>query len=153
MSDSLPGRVAGLIDRVEDVELRTENVKIRDVSQLDGELPWSVKKTGPWTILHGSTAKIAAGGSATVYLTVNRGVGGEALFKDFPVALQVLEDGTGDGLPRVRTPVNPSGSFGVRDRNLHTFEVKWLPNDKRFVVIVTNNDTAAHDYAIVAAGV
>jgi hypothetical protein len=101
----------------------------------------------------GATGAVAAGGTATVYLTMDLTVGSDNVFSMLPnVEVYWDEDRTAGGFPRAGMPLAPSSAMTLVP---HTnFRVKWLPSpNELFAVVVTNDTGGVTGFQIHARGV
>jgi hypothetical protein len=137
---------------------RTRSEVIADLTKIDGFLPWRVERQGDTTMAWGTTGRLEIGGTATLYLTENREVGGESLFRNAPM-FNVTQDGIGDigGVAFASGPEKPSASFKVQKDYSKDYlvELAWVPvpGNEVWSIMVTNNTGVVTDFLVQVWGV
>lgn len=148
-TEQIESDVAGVMNR-------TRSSIVVDVDRRTGDPPWRVERIGDFTMLWGTTGRIATGTSATIYLTENREPGGASLFRNEPL-WSVTVDGVGDigGVAVASGPDKPSGRYSSRHLNTsnYTASLDWAGANEVWSLTVTNSTGSTADFLFKAQGV
>jgi hypothetical protein len=122
-----------------------------DRDRLGGERPLSVETVGEQRFYWGATSEVAVGGSATLFLTMNGGVGGSGVFGKVP-DVQVFRDldVTRGGLARATGTLDPTKTMRLRRHD--DYDLVWDGPNQVWTVVVTNNSAEATGFLVTARG-
>jgi len=138
------------VTRLEDALFKRGQI---DKDRRSGDSPISIDKLGDLITMWTTTGEIAASGEATIYLTDNRQAGGSNIFNKTPHVF-VMKDAVGvrGGMVRSSGPPSPSESFSLSSSSVPV-DLIWVPSNEVWSVKVTNNTSAAADFAVLILGV
>lgn len=137
------------VERAEKIGTRTNVVEI---DRTKGTVALSIDVTGDRKSFWTATGLVAAGGTEVVYLTFTRAVGGERSINKMPLSVSLWQNTVDEPLARAGSPLDPTKSFRLKEPVSTTKVLAWLPANEVWAVEVTNNDTAAHAYAMQVEG-
>ena len=144
--EQLESDVAGVLRR-------TRVRVVADMSKSNSKVSWHVERIGGFTMVWGTTGRLVNGTSVTFYLTENREVGGESLFRNAPLCT-VTADAVGDigGVAAATGPEKPSASFKEEQTSV-SLTVAWVPGNEVWEMTVTNDTGSTKDFLVKAQGV